>query len=119
MQWYLKCLKQHYFDMKGRADRKEFWMFNLVNFLIACAIVAIAALLSTLISEKMALLASLYSLLVLLPSLAVTVRRLHDVGKSGWFLLFSLIPVLGALYVFYFLLKQSDADLNAYGEPPL
>ncbi|EIM13326.1 hypothetical protein PchlO6_6066 [Pseudomonas chlororaphis O6] len=94
-------------------------MFNLVNFLIACAIVAIAALLSTLISEKMALLASLYSLLVLLPSLAVTVRRLHDVGKSGWFLLFSLIPVLGALYVFYFLLKQSDADLNAYGEPPL
>ncbi len=80
MNWYVKVLKQ-YADFKGRARRQEFWMFFLINFLISIGI----NILSVAIAPELAILGTLYSLAVLVPSLAVGVRRMHDVGKSGWF----------------------------------
>ncbi|BBT19007.1 uncharacterized membrane protein YhaH (DUF805 family) [Pseudomonas sp. SLBN-26] len=112
MEWYLKCLKQ-YFDFNGRARRKEYWMFTLVNLVISIALTVIFGV----ISEKLLPLANLYSLAVLLPALGVTARRLHDIGKSGWFMLIALIPLVG-LYVIYLLAKDSDPGQNAYGPNP-
>ena len=113
MEWYLKCLKQHYFDFNGRARRKEYWMFTLVNIVISIALTVIFGM----ISAKLLPLANLYSLAVLLPALGVTVRRLHDIGKSGWMILIGLIPLVG-LYLIYLLAKDSDPGQNAYGPNP-
>ncbi len=80
MEWFLKCVKEHYFDFNGRARRKEYWMFTLVNIIISVALSVVLGL----ISEKLLPIANLYSLAVLLPALGVTARRLHDINKSGW-----------------------------------
>lgn len=114
MEWYLKCIKQHYFDFNGRARRKEYWMFTLVNVVISIALSVILGL----ISENLALLANLYSLAVLLPALGVTARRLHDIGKSGWWMLIALVPILGGLYLLFLLVQDSVPETNAYGPNP-
>lgn len=96
MEWFLKCVKEHYFDFNGRARRKEYWMFTLVNIIISVALSVVLGL----ISEKLLPIANLYSLAVLLPALGVTARRLHDINKSGWWMLIALIPIVG-LYLIY------------------
>lgn len=83
MSWYVGVLKK-YAVFSGRARRKEYWMFILVNFLIM-------SLLGLLLN--MTLLASLYALAILLPWVSVTIRRLHDVGRSGWWALLGLAPI--------------------------
>ncbi len=95
MNWYLKVVKEHYADFKGRARRKEYWMFALVNVIITIVLAIIGALI------KFPLIQTIYGLLVLVPGIAVGVRRLHDVGKSGWMLLLALIPLFGTLYLIY------------------
>ncbi|TCP21679.1 uncharacterized protein DUF805 [Tenacibaculum skagerrakense] len=86
MNWYLKVLNQ-YVDFKGRARRKEYWMFTLVSTLISWIISFFIIFFE---APEFGIIESLYSLGVLLPSIAVGVRRMHDVGKSGWYL---LIPI--------------------------
>ncbi|MCO3171142.1 DUF805 domain-containing protein [Pseudomonas aeruginosa] len=113
MEWFLKCVKEHYFDFNGRARRKEYWMFTLVNIIISVALSVVLGL----ISEKLLPIANLYSLAVLLPALGVTARRLHDINKSGWWMLIALIPIVG-LYLIYLLAKDSDAGQNQYGQNP-
>lgn len=107
MNWYLKVLKQ-YADFKGRARRKEYWMFFLINTIISYGIVgiAIAAELPALSS-----ISSIYSLAVLLPTIAVGVRRMHDVGKSGWFL---LIPIYNLILA----CTNGTEGENEYGPDP-
>ena len=112
MNWYLKVVKEHYADFKGRARRKEYWMFVLFNILIA----ALLGILGVLI--KFPYLSTLYGLAVLVPSLAVGVRRLHDIGRSGWMLLISLIPVIGSLYLLYLFCLDSEPKSNAWGANP-
>lgn len=114
MQWFLKCIKQHYFDFKGRAGRQEFWMFNLFNLIISIVLVVVAVLMSTVLGEGALMLVNIYSLAVMLPSLAVMVRRLHDIGKSGWMILISLVPLVGGVYLLYLLMQKSDGP-NSYG----
>jgi uncharacterized membrane protein YhaH (DUF805 family) len=111
MNWYLGPIKNHYADFAGRARRKEFWMFVLFNTLVSVVLVAILGMI------KLDFLAPIYSLLMLLPGLALTARRLHDVGKSGWFMLISLIPIVG-LYLIYLLAQDGEAGSNAYGPNP-
>lgn len=113
MEWYLKCLKQHYFDFNGRARRKEYWMFTLVNVVITIALCTVLAL----ISEKLIGVANLYSLAVMLPGIGVTVRRLHDIGKSGWMFLIAFVPLVN-LYLIYLLCQDSQSGSNAYGVNP-
>lgn len=81
MNWYLKVVKEHYADFKGRARRREYWMFTLFNLIIMVVLTVIGILL------RFPFIQTIYGLAVLVPALAVCVRRLHDLGKSGWLLL--------------------------------
>ena len=119
MSWYLKCLRQ-YADTAGRARRKEFWMFVLFNLLIAVVLRLVdhAAGLTFGRHGGQGFLHSFYTLIVFIPGVAVAVRRLHDTGKSGWHLLFGLIPLLGAVVLLYWYAKEGDTGANAYGPDP-
>ena len=116
MDWYIGVLKK-YFVFEGRARRKEYWMFTLFNFIISIVL----ALVDMVIfggESGVGILGSLYSLAVLLPGLGVTVRRLHDTGRSGWWILIGLIPIIGWLIMLYFLVTDSDSGANQYGPSP-
>lgn len=118
MRWYLKVLKQ-YVDFQGRARRKEYWWFVLVNVLIGVGLAMIEAGAGiTDPTTGYGPLTGLYSLAVLLPGLAVSVRRLHDTGRRGWWLLLSLVPVIGPLVLLFFFVQDSDPGENDYGPNP-
>jgi len=94
MNWYLKVLKQ-YADFSGRARRKEYWMFVLFNMIFAIVAMILDFVLGIAIGYSP--LYVLYALAMLIPGLAVAVRRLHDVGKSGWMTLIAFIPLIGSI----------------------
>lgn len=112
MNWYLAVLKK-YTEFSGRARRTEFWTFCLVNFLIAIGISVVESILGS-----SGFLGMIYSLAVLLPSLAVSARRLHDTGRSGWWLLIGFIPVLGLIVLIVFAVQDSQPGSNAFGPNP-
>lgn len=114
MEWYLKALRQ-YADFKGRARRKEYWMFTLFNVLIMIALKIVGGGDE---GDAGDMLSGLYSFAVLLPSIGVTVRRLHDTGRSGWWALLMLVPLVGTLVLFYFALLDSQPGSNEYGPNP-
>ena len=118
MNWYLKVLKQ-YADFSGRARRKEYWMFALFNMIFAI----VAMILDNVLGIAMegigyGPLYGLYALAMLIPGLAVAVRRLHDVGKSGWMILIALIPLIGAIWLLVLEVTDSNAGENQYGQNP-
>lgn len=117
MNWYLKCLKQ-YADFNGRARRKEFWMFVLFNSIIAWALLSISLVFDLVSEIGLSPLNSLYSLIVFVPTIAVSVRRLHDIGKSGLYFLVGLIPILGWIYLIYLYVQEGESGPNQYGEDP-
>lgn len=112
MNWYAKCWKQ-YADFSGRARRTEYWMFALVNFLIS--LVLNVALVGSFLGLS---LAYLYSLAIFIPSLAVCVRRLHDIGRSGWWYFIGLIPVIGWILLIVWFCTDSQPGANKWGENP-
>lgn len=112
MSWYLKVLKE-YVNFKGRARRKEYWMFALIHFIICVILSSIQSM-----ADMGTVLSTIYSLAVFLPALAVTVRRLHDTGKTGWWVLISLVPVVGFIVMIVFLVGDSAAGDNEYGSNP-
>ena len=105
MNWYLTVIK-NYATFSGRARRKEYWMFYLINMIISLSINAITAN-----QAGLSIVGSIYSLALLVPSIAVGVRRMHDVNKSGWFL---LIPI----YNIVLLATNGDSGTNEYGNDP-
>ncbi|SFC71782.1 Uncharacterized membrane protein YhaH, DUF805 family [Polaromonas sp. OV174] len=111
MNWYLKVMRQ-YFDVSGRARRTEYWMY----FLVYLGIAIVAGLLDSF--TKGQLIGGLVALVHLIPSVTVGVRRLHDIGRSGWWLLVALIPLIGWLIALYWAVKEGDAQDNAYGSNP-
>lgn len=118
MQWYLKVLK-NYAGFSGRARRKEYWMFVLINMIIAFALGLLDGLLGFYDSQAgIGLLSGLYMLGIVIPSLAVAVRRLHDTGRSGWWLLIVLVPLIGGLVLLVFLVLDSEPGTNQYGPNP-
>jgi len=114
MEWYLKVLKQ-YVDFNGRARRKEYWMFALISAIVSYGIAGIAIATGI---EPLTYLSGAYSLVVLLPGLGVSVRRLHDVGKSGWFLLIVLVPLIGAIWLLVLMCTDGEPGPNEYGPNP-
>lgn len=112
IQGYVNVIKQ-FKDFKGRASKKEYWMFVLFNFGFAIIAFFIDKLLGT------PLFYGMYSLALIVPSLAVTVRRLHDIGKSGWMILVGIIPILGAIWLLILLIKNGEEGANQYGLPPV
>lgn len=118
MNWYLKALKQ-YADFKGRARRKEYWMFILFNIIFAFLAALIDNIVGTAIPELgYGIFYGIYALAVLIPSLAVIVRRLHDVGKSGWMYFIVLIPIIGAIWFIILMVKDSEPGSNKWGDNP-
>ena len=112
MNWYLAALRK-YAVFSGRARRKEYWLFVLFNIIIAVVLGVIEGLVG-----GPGVLSSLYILAVVIPSIAVTVRRLHDTNRCGWWLLVGLIPVVGAIVLLVFALQDSQAEDNQYGANP-
>lgn len=112
LEWYLKVLT-NYVGFQGRARRKEYWMFVLFNIIISIALGIIEGIIGT-----GGFLAGIYSLAILLPSLAVAFRRLHDTGKSAWWLLISLIPLIGSIILLVFFCQEGDSNDNQYGANP-
>ena len=96
----------------GRASRREYWTFVLINFAISIAINIVASQIGLI-----SIVGLLFSLAIFVPSVAVGIRRMHDTGKSGWLLLIGIIPVLGWLALIYLLVQESEGN-NAYGAPP-
>lgn len=118
MNWYLAVLK-NYAGFSGRARRKEYWMFVLFNIIFVAVAVILDNLLGTAIEETgFGLFYFLYLLAVLIPSLAVAVRRLHDVGKSGWMILIGLIPIIGGIWLLVLYVTDSQPGENQYGSNP-
>lgn len=112
-KWFFICVMKKYADFKGRARRKEYWMFILVYMIFEIVLGILAGILPIL-----AILLGIFCLALIIPSLAVAVRRLHDIGKSGWFLLLMLIPLVGPLIILYFMVKAGDQGANKFGPDP-
>ena len=123
MQWYLRVMRDNYANFNGRARRKEYWMFTLFFMLFLLVPSFVFGLLIGMFASETVLisggiiLAALY-FIHLVPALAVTVRRLHDTGKSGWLYLLALIPYIGSLIIFIFTVIKGDRGDNKYGPDP-
>jgi len=111
MNWYFEVLKK-YAVFKGRARRKEFWMFYLFYIIFAFVVGVIEGFAGT------SFLILLYTLAMFIPSLAVSVRRLHDTDRSGWWLLIGLVPLIGGIVLLVFTVQDSQADENQFGPNP-
>ena len=118
MDYYLKVLK-NYAVFDGRARRKEYWLFVLFNVIVVIVLSIVDHLLGTYDKETEAgLIGSIYSLALIIPSIAVSIRRLHDTDKSGWWLLLHLIPLFGSLVLLIFFISDSQRETNRFGVNP-
>jgi uncharacterized membrane protein YhaH (DUF805 family) len=111
MNWFVDALKNKYATFTGRARRTEYWMFVLFSIIFAVVAMIIDGIITG------GLLGLVYTLGILIPSIAVAVRRLHDTNRSGWWLLLGLVPLLG-LVLIYFLVLDSQPGDNEYGPNP-
>lgn len=117
MNWYLSVLK-NYATFSGRARRKEYWMFTLFNFIISIVLMILDGALGLINYETgLGVLSGLYFLAVLIPSIAVSVRRLHDTNRNGWWMLINFIP-FGFIAFIVFMCLDSKAGDNKYGAYP-
>lgn len=111
-EWFSKPLQEQYADFTGRASRQAYWMFILVYFIIVVAIAIVEQIVlgSTIPS-------SVFVLAILIPSLSIATRRLHDIGMSGWWQLIQLIPILGWIVIIILLAKKGETVENEFGLP--
>lgn len=118
MDWFVTAL-QKYAVFQGRSQRAEYWYFGLFYCLIYIALI-ILDVLTGLYSEQWGygLFSTLASIALFLPSLSVTIRRLHDTNRSGWWFLIALIPLIGLIVLLVFLVQDSTAGDNLYGPNP-
>ncbi|MFM2339837.1 MAG: hypothetical protein RLZZ360_473 [Candidatus Parcubacteria bacterium] len=107
MHWFLDPITKHYADFEGRVGRQEYWMFVLISVLIQIALDIV----------RLDMISMLVSLGLLLPSLGLGARRLHDTGKSGWWLLLGFIPIVGWIILIVWLATKTDPVVNQYGVP--
>ncbi len=113
INWFMKVVTQHYFDFNGRARRAEFWWYILVNFIIAIVLNVIDGML-----HLGGILGGLFAVALLLPSLGVMVRRLHDTGRSGWWYFIVLVPLVGVILLIVWFAAEGTKGPNAYGPDP-
>ena len=116
MQDYINVIKK-YADFNGRASVREYWMFNLIHFII---IIILGSIGKVMPGTLYTIISVVYMIGVsLIPSIAVTVRRLHDTNRSGWYILLNIIPVLGWFYILYLTIKAGDTEKNRFGTSPI
>ncbi|PID29866.1 MAG: hypothetical protein CSB55_00985 [Candidatus Cloacimonadota bacterium] len=119
MNWYVKCFK-NYANFNGRARRKEYWMFTLFNSIFGIIIFIIDNAVGSGFMEgsSMGILSLIYALAVLIPGLAVTIRRLHDIDKSGLMWFIGLIPLIGGIWLFILTVIPGTQGPNRFGPAP-
>jgi len=123
IEWYKIAMFENYSNFSGRARRSEYWYFRLATAVIFFALIAFAGLLAIVIGGALAFQIAMaiffiYILLSVIPSLAVTVRRMHDLGKSGWNVLISFIPLVGPIWFLVLLATEGEHGENYYGPDP-
>lgn len=112
MNFYLEAVKK-YATFSGRARRKEYWMYLLFYAIFG----AVASIIDYMIGSY-SIIYGIYMLAFLIPTIAVTVRRLHDLGKSGWWYFITLIPLAGAIWLFVLMCLDGQQGENQYGQNP-
>jgi uncharacterized membrane protein YhaH (DUF805 family) len=121
MEWYT-MVWQKYAQFDGRSRRKEYWMFTLFNIVVCCVLYAglLAAFFAgqRMVGILIACLYVAYALAVLVPGIAVSIRRLHDTNKSGWWILISLVPLVGGIILLVLMCIEGDPGPNLYGPSP-
>jgi len=113
MNWFIDVVKNKYAVFTGRARRKEYWMFVLFYFLIAIALGIVDKFIGF-----GGILGGVFALAMLLPGLGVSIRRLHDTGRTGWWLLIALIPLIGTIILIVLMCLDSQPGQNEYGPNP-
>jgi uncharacterized membrane protein YhaH (DUF805 family) len=117
MNEFLKVVK-NYVGFSGRAGRREYWMFVLVYMLIYIGLAILTAIMPNMLAKLLGLVTLVFAIGLLIPSIAVGVRRLHDSDHSGWWMLLMLVPLAG-LYVLYLLIIEGTSGSNRFGESPV
>ena len=123
MEWYLKVMRDNYANFSGRARRREYWMYVLVQSIIMIGLMILDSVLGLDFELQGISLGYGYLYLIglivhFIPSLAVLVRRLHDVGKSGWFYFIFLIPLIGVLWLLVLYCTEGQKQDNKWGPDP-
>ena len=119
MNYYIDCLTKKYACFSGRARRQEYWLFVLFNFIAAFVVGFVGGILAGATGvAAFAFLGTIYNLAVLIPGLAVLARRLHDTGRSGWWFLIAIIPLIGWIVLIVFCCLDSQPGENQYGPNP-
>ncbi|MBF0985155.1 DUF805 domain-containing protein [uncultured Campylobacter sp.] len=117
------CLKENYCNFEGRAPRSEYWWFTLFGVLLGIVTSVLDGFLGTYTvtssGETIGFINLIFLLAMLLPSIAVAVRRLHDTDRSGWFYLLNLIPLIGSIILIVFFVQQGTNGRNRFGDDPL
>jgi uncharacterized membrane protein YhaH (DUF805 family) len=118
MDWFVECMKR-YAVFAGRASRREYWHFSLVYLLISVILSIFDAMIGKFsLAAGMGLLSGLFTLAAALPALGVSIRRLHDTGRSGWWLLITAVPLIGIIVLIVFLSMRGEAGDNRFGPVP-
>lgn len=119
MKWFIKCFKQ-YFDFKGRARRKEYWMFNLFCFIFSILLEIVGFQLGMLVGSYVLYQVLTWGFVIIgvIPSISVSFRRLHDIGKSAWWLLLCLLPIIGWIWLIVWACFDSQKGENKWGPNP-
>lgn len=128
-RYFIDTLKNRYAAFKGRATRSEYWYFLLFSIIIALILTALDSMIINPLlgiqplveTARTGILGTLFSFGTLIPSVALAIRRLHDIGKSGWWILLGVIPIVNIIGIFvllYFFIKDSQPSENLYGTNP-
>lgn len=117
MEWFLLALKK-YAEFNGRSRRKEYWMFYLFTIIVNIPLGVLDEIADTTFQYGSGVFSSMFSLFTLLPWISLTVRRLHDLNKSGWYLLLIFLPIIGWIWLFVLTVTNGDQGPNKYGADP-
>jgi uncharacterized membrane protein YhaH (DUF805 family) len=112
-------LRDKYVEFNGRARRAEFWWFILFVFVVSTILSLIDMALFEGVLQDIGPLSAIFTLITLIPAIAVTARRLHDVGRPGWWQLLFLLPVIGFLVILFWAVQKGTEGPNDYGRDPL
>lgn len=118
--YFKECVTTKFATFSGRARRREFWLFTLFTWIVSFVlqIISVAASDSVALNVLVTVASLLFSLFIIIPGLALDVRRLHDTGRSGWWLLICLLPIIGAIVLLVFFCKAGTVGENEYGPDP-
>ncbi len=118
MSWFIEALKK-YAVFRGRSRRKEYWYFALFYAVITIALLVVDIAIGTFNSTAgLGLFSGVFNLAMLIPSIAVSVRRLHDIDRTGWWVLISLVPIIGVIVLLVFAVQDGTPGDNRYGPNP-